>query len=171
KITQLITWREFLSLSGFKDVYQLDIALRTNIGGLRKELENKKDAAILQHISELHDLWVPSEGNFQDTLNQDMLTSLQEQGYHYMYIGDEWGFERKLSYIQDTIDGKDDTLLTWGAQRNWYTNHNEILYTTHWDSHFTLLCSNKKTVENILAKHPFEGFYCDEKTEIYWSTK
>ena len=64
---------------------------------------------------------------------------------------------------------KDDIVLEWGGRENWYTNKNEILYTSHWDSHFTLLCSDKKTIESILSKHPFEGFYCDIKTEIYWS--
>ncbi|WP_235524153.1 DUF2711 family protein [Pedobacter sp. Hv1] len=170
KITQVMAWKDFQSLAGFKNINQLDIALRTYIGGLRTEYKNKKDADILEQASNLHDLWIPSEGNFQDTLDKEMLKSLQEQGHQYMYIGDEWGFERKLCYIQDALEGKADMLLTWGPEKNWYTSHNEILYTTHWDSHFTLLCSNKNTVENILAKHPFEGFYCDEKTDIYWST-
>ncbi|NRF41408.1 DUF2711 family protein [Pedobacter foliorum] len=171
KIIQVTTWKDFQSLAGFENINQLDVALRTNVGGLRIEYENKKDADILRQASELHNLWIPSEGNFQDTLDKEMLRSLQGQGHQYMYIGDEWGFERKLSYIQDVVDGKDDTLLTWGPQKNWYTTHNEILYATHWDSHFTLLCSNKNTVENILFNHRFEGFYCDEKIDIYWSTK
>lgn len=171
KITQVMTWKEIQMLAGFKDINQLDIALRTSIGGLRREYENKKDADILSQLAELHDFWFPSEGNFQDTLKNKMLKSLQDQGHHYMYMGDEWGFERKRSYIQEVIDGKDNTLLEYGPEMNWYTTNNEILYTTHWDSHFTLLCSDKNTVENILAKHPFEGFYCNEKTDIYWSTK
>jgi hypothetical protein len=67
------------------------------------------------------------------------------------------------------IQGKDEVTLEWGGHKAWYTNHNEILYATHWDSHFTMLCSDRKTVDSILAKHPFEGFFCDERTEIYWS--
>ena len=170
KISQVITWKEFMPLAGFADIKQLDIALRTSILGLREEYENKEYSDRLHNASELNDIWIPSEGLFQDSLEHEILKSLQEFGHHYIFVADEWGYERKLVFIQDMIDGKDNTILTWGAQRNWYTNSNEILYTTHWDSHFTMLCSDKKTVERILATHPFEGFYCDETTEIYWST-
>jgi len=169
-ISQLVTWKEFMALAEFENINQLDIALRTSIFGLNKRCENKEYADRLVRASELNDIWIPSEGNFQDTLEKEMLKSLQELGHHYVFVADEWGYERKLVFIQDMIDGKDNTILTWGAQRNWYTNHNEILYTTHWDSHFTMLCSDRNTVESIVVKHGFEGFYCDANTEIYWST-
>ena len=26
----------------------------------------------------------------------------------------------------------------------------------------------KKAIESILSFHKFEGFYCSEKTEVYW---
>jgi len=169
KIIQTIGWNDMLEFSGFKDIKQLDIALRNSILGLNERWKNTKDAEHLQKICETYDLWAPSEGYFPDTLRADMLNSLKEQGHNYMFIADEYGFERKLEYIQDAIEGKDDISLQWGPQRNWYTTRNEILYTTHWDSHFTLLCSDRKTIESILNKHEFEGFFCDEHTEIYWS--
>jgi hypothetical protein len=170
-VTQVVSWKEFvaLALAGFRDINQLDVALRNSIGGLIKKWDNQEDVQTLQQTCEIHSLWIPSEGRFQDTLKRDMLISLQEQGHHYMFIGDEFGFERKFIYIQDLIEGKDDVTLTYGCHNAWYTNHNEILFASHWDSHFTMLCSDRKTVDSILAKYPFEGFFCDEKTEIYWS--
>lgn len=168
-IMRIVTWHEFLSLAGFKDINQLDIALRNVIRGLVKKWEHEQDVETLKRTCNIHNLMIPSEGEFQLAYQKQMLGSLQELGHHYMFVSDEFGFERKVVYIQDFIDGKDEVKLEYGGHHSWYTNHNEILYTSHWDSHFTMLCSDRKAVERILAKHPFEGFYCDEFTEIYWS--
>lgn len=170
KVTQIVTWKEFIHLAKFRDINQLDVALRSSIGGLKAEFENKDNAQMLKNTCELHNLWAPSEGLFQDTLRIDMLESLKELGHQYLFVADPSGTERKLDYIPTMLEGKDEVVLTWGGfGNNWYTNHNEIFYTTHWDSHYTMLCSDRMTIEAILAKHPFEGFYCDERTEIYWS--
>jgi len=85
-----------------------------------------------------------------------------------MFVADEFGFERKLHYVQDVIDKNGEVELA-TAHENWYTPKNEILYTAHWDSFYTMLCSDKKTVESIVERYKFEGFYCNEKTKIYWS--
>lgn len=170
-VTNSITWREFLSMSKFEDINRLDIALRNNIGGLVDKWANKSDVDVLRQTCDLHNLQMPSEGVFQEALRIDMLMSLQEEGHPYIFVADEFGFERKLDYISEMIEKRDEVTLTWGAPRNWYTNRNEILYTTHWDSHFTLLCSDTATIKRILAKHHFEGFYCNNTTEIYWSLK
>jgi len=169
KIVEVVTWNEFISLAGFRDINQLDIALRNLIGGLVSKWENEEDVEQLKRTCELHNLKIPSEGEFQEALEHAMLTGLQEQGHNYMFIGDEFGFERKVIFMQDLIEGKDEVKLTYGGHEVWYTNKNEILYTSHWDSHFTMLCSDRSTVENILYNHPFEGFYCNEHTQIYWS--
>ncbi|WP_374950258.1 DUF2711 family protein [Mucilaginibacter sp.] len=163
EVIRFVSWQEMLNLTQFKNLNQLDIALRTRIGGLRKEHENKVDAEILLNTCNNNNISEPSEGQFQGSLQTEMLKSLLELGYNYMFVADEFGFERKLSYVQEYLNGQDDTVLKWGSERNWYTNNNEIFYTTHWDSHFTMLCSDKKTIESILSKHSFEGFYCNER--------
>jgi len=168
---EFVTWKNVAQLAGFKDINQLDIALRNSILGLKAKWKNKADVDTLKHTCKMHNLWMPSEGEFQDILISDILVSLQEQGHDYMFIADEHGLERKVAYIQDVIENKDKVELTYAGHENWYTNKHEILYTTHWDSFFTLLCSDRSTIEDILAKHNFEGFYCDRTTEIYWSLR
>ncbi len=49
-----------------------------------------------------------------------------------------------------------------------YTEDYQLLFATHWDSHCTFLCSSKKIIDQILEIHPFEGFFCTPKTEVYW---
>lgn len=171
KVDKQVTWKQFIELAGFNNINKLDIALRNYIRGLNTTWENEADVNILKSTCETHKLRIPCEGRFQDILEHDMLVSLQEQGHDYVFVADEHGFERKVIYIQDLIEKKDKVEFSYAGHENWYTNKHEILYTTHWDSHFTLLCSARETIKTILDKHPFEGFYCDSKTEIYWSLK
>lgn len=166
QLVQGISWNEVISLCGFKDIGHLDIALRNMIGGLNKKYHNDADKAKLDQICKLNNLIIPPEGNFSELLLDNMLSAAMEMGHEWIYIGDEFGWERKLEYIQDIINNKVKVNF---HHESWYTTKNEILYTTHWDSHFTLLCSDKETVGKILSHYPFEGFYCNEETEVYWS--
>lgn len=166
QITDKISWNEIISLCGFNDIKQVDIALRNMIGGLNKMHHNHEEQLKLDHVCEENDLVIPPEGNFSDLLIDNMLNALLDLGHEWVYIGDEFGWERKLEYIRDIIDNKVQVNF---HHESWYTPKNEILYTTHWDSHFTFLCADKETIEKILTKYPFEGFYCNEGTEVYWS--
>ncbi|WP_216875301.1 hypothetical protein [Virgibacillus pantothenticus] len=38
-------------------------------------------------------------------------------------------------------------------------HHNELLVTTYWDSHYSMLCSTKETSEAVRASSHLEGFY------------
>ena len=163
-----VSWNEITSLCGFSDIKQIDIALRNMIGGLNKIHHNDKEQTKLDHVCELNNFIIPPEGNFSELLVDSMLHALTDLGHEWVYIGDEFGWERKLEYIQDIIDNKVQANF---HHESWYTVKNEILYTTHWDSHFTFLCSDKETIEKILSQHPFEGFYCNEETEVYWSLR
>lgn len=166
KFTKKVSWTEILKLSDFKDIHQLDIALRTMIGGLNDRNENKQDADKLTTILSDHQMIMPGEGLFSDSLIDDMLKAAQSVGHEWIFIGDEFGHERKLEFSHDIIDNK---LNEDYYRKNWYTPQNEILFTTHWDSHFTLLCSDQATVKTIIDKYSFEGFYCKPYTQVYWS--
>ena len=168
KHTEKLNWKEFIEISGLGNIKRLDVALRTSIGGLKKQYENKEDAKILEETSNKSKLIAPTEGYFHELLIDDMMSALQHLGHDWIFIGDEFGQERKLEYIQDIIDNK---ITPEDDMRNWYTHKNEVLYSTHWDSHFTLLCSDRQTINKILDKYPFEGFFCEKDTEIYWSVK
>lgn len=166
--TQKVSWAEFVKISGIGDLNNLDIALRNSTLGLNKQHKNEYDLSLLNEALELNNLISPTEGMFSVFLEDDMLNALIELGHEWIYIGDEFGFERKMEFIQDVIENKNTTHY---AHETWYTTMNEVLFATDWDSHFTFLCSDRQTVEKILEKHPFEGFYCAPETELYWSIR
>ena len=55
-----------------------------------------------------------------------------------MWVADEFGTERKLTWIEDLIEK--DLVPSHGCV---FTHDHSLLITTHWDSHCSLLCSSK----------------------------
>lgn len=162
----LVTWSEFLELSGLGDFNQLDIGLRTLILGLNKQFANENLAKVIKTTCELNKLVTPVEGCFPELLTNKFLEAIKNEGYEWIWVGDEFCTERKLVYIDDLVNDNNP----FGAQHlNLFTHDNNILFTTHWDSHFSMVCSGRKTIDRIVTFCNLEGFYCSDQTEIYWS--
>jgi len=162
----LITWENFLEKSNIESYKSLDIALRTSIGGLNK---NYADDFLLKKLNETLEnfkIHEPNEGFFEDSLIDSIMNSFVSLGHDELYIGNEWGNEKKLVAVNDILTNKIEIGTT---AKNLYSKTNNLLYTVHWDSHFTMLCSSLDNVKKIVSKYNFEGFYCDSKTDIYWS--
>ncbi len=158
------SWANFLSLSEIDSIRTLDIGLRTKILGLQKQYENLDTAAKIDRTLDSNNLIAPSEGIFPEIVFDKWLTALTALGHKWVWLGDEHCTERKLHFIQDLIAQEDLP-----NNRNMFTHMNEILFSVHWDSHFTLICGAKSDIKKIIAAAQLEGFYCTEKTEIYWS--
>lgn len=165
KYCEKVTWEQFLILAGIGSYKQLDIGLRTRILGLKKEYQNLYAAALIEKTCMKNLIVEPSEGLFPEFIMDDLLNGIKTVGHEWIWCGDEFCTERKLVYIDDLMH--DNNLLEQG--KNLFTHDNSILITTHWDSHFSLLCSDKCTVEQLVNLCGLEGFYCNDKTEIYWS--
>jgi hypothetical protein len=160
-----VTWKQFLTLSGIESYKQLDIGLRTNILGLKEEYQDINSGRLIEKTCREKFIAVPNEGLFPEFIMNDLLRIIKIIGHEWLWFGDEFCTERKLEYIDDLIN--DNNMLNQG--KNLFTHDNSILIATHWDSHFSLLCSDKYTVEQLVNSCELEGFYCNEKTEIYWS--
>ena len=104
---------------------------------------------------------------FSDLLHDRILQSIQHLGYEWVWVGDEFDTERKLYWIDD-LKGQ-GTGPTTRHHCNVFTPDKQLLWTTHWDSHFSFLCSSKRNLATIEDACHFEGFYCTPSTEVYWS--
>lgn len=162
---EMVTWKQFLSLSGIENFKQLDIGLRTNILGLREEHEDLETAALIETAILKNSIAPPNEGQFPEFVMNNILKEITNLGHNWIWVGDEFCSKRKLEYITDLIT--DNNKLDDG--KNLFTHDNSILITTHWDSHFSLLCSDRQTLKHLVTTCNLEGFYCTEATEIYWS--
>ena len=158
-----ITWHEILSLTGLDSISQIDVALRTMIGGINTRVQNKYwEQEILKLYEEQNIINPCDDGYVSPFLENQLLGSLQEIGYEFLLTVDEHGVNEpkkmKIDYLieNDRLDSCN------------YTEDQQLLFATHWDSHCTFLCSSKKIMDQILEIHSFEGFFCTPKTEVYW---
>lgn len=165
KNCESVAWKQFLTLAGIDDYKQLDISLRTSISGLKEEYQDARTAELIHETCIKNGMSAPSEGSFPDIIMNDLLEAFKTLGHEWLWFGDEFCTERKLVYIDELI--RDNDMLDQG--KNLFTHDNGILITTHWDSHFSFLCSDKETVEQLVRLSGLEGFYCNEHTKIYWS--
>lgn len=166
---EMVTWKEFVTLAGLNSFRQLDIGLRTNILGLKKEYQDLQSAKLVQETCEKEKIVQPAEGLFPEFIMNNLLESIKTIGHEWIWHGDEFCTERTLEYIDDFINNNNMLDDLKNGKRNLFTHDNNILITTHWDSHFSLLCSDKETVEQLVKSSGLEGFYCSEETEMYWS--
>jgi hypothetical protein len=163
-----VRWSEVQRLLGLPSLAAIDIALRTNIGGLKQGLADQSLADQLNEGLIRHRLHHPSEGGFPELNLDAVLSFVQSLGHQWVWGGDELCTERKLHWIDD--------LKPSGAKRevfhrSLFTPDKSVLWTVHWDSHFSLFCSTRENVERI-SRHPdLEGFVCGPTTEIYWSVR
>ena len=159
-----VSWGEIVSLTDLPDINAVDVGLRTGIGGLKSEYANKEFSASIDRLEETTNIVRPDEGEIPALLQNRVFTALQKIGQDWLWIGDEFGMERKLEWIDDL---KGEYQLP--SHGNLFTPDKCILLTTHWDSHFSFLCSSLRTIEAILEIDRLEGFFCDRSTEVYWS--
>nr|WP_315480047.1 DUF2711 family protein [uncultured Rhodoferax sp.] len=163
-----VFWSEVQRVTGFRSISEVDIALRTQIGGLREEFANKSLATRLRFGCEQAGIVEPSEGTFSDLSHNSVLSFIQEQGYEWVWVGDEFCTERKLHWIDEL---KEPTSKTTEGHCSLFTPDKSILWTTHWDSHFSFFCGTKETIEKLASDQRFEGFECLPDTEVYWSLR
>lgn len=164
KHCEAISWSTIIKELNLSGIKQLDKVLRLSILGLGKKHEDPDLLNLFNNYLDKNKIISPSEGVISDFICDPILSSLLDFGHKWVWIGDEFCTSRKLHYIEDLIN--DDDAI---SESNFFTYDNEILVSTHWDSHFTLLCGDKDYLEKTVTKYNLEGFYCNDLTEIYWS--
>jgi Protein of unknown function (DUF2711) len=161
-----VSWSDVAQLAQLPSIGAVDIGLRTGIGGLREEFQSRDFAAAIDSLKETQGILTPSEGCFSDLLHDKILQSVQGLGYEWLWIGDEFCTERKLRWIDDL---KDQSHGLVNGRFNVFTPDKQLLWTTHWDSHFSFLCSSHEKLAAIQNTSGLEGFFCTPSTKVYWS--
>ena len=122
-----VPWSEISKRTGLPSIAAVDIGLRTQIGGLRKDLQNKNYLAAIEALFEIEGIVPPTEGNFPELLHDNVLGSIQALGYEWLWIGDEFDTERKLRWIED-IKNQEDGLSH--GRFNVFTPDKQLLWTS-----------------------------------------
>jgi Protein of unknown function (DUF2711) len=160
-----VSWAEVMLKTELPSLAAVDVGLRTTIRGLKEEFSNQKYADKIEALAESDRIIQPDEGRFSDLMHDRTLSAIQSLGYEWVWVGDDLGTERKLHWIDDLKN--QDRKVT--SHCNVFTPDKLLLWTTHWDSHCSFLCSSRHNLEAINATYKFEGFFCTPTTEVYWS--
>jgi len=163
-----VSWAEVARRSGLASLEAVDIGLRTIISGLKEEFSNREYADRIEALYHAEDILPPPEGFLSDLLHDSILRSIQGLGYEWVWVGDEFCTERKLYWIDD-LKGVDSGPTRMRIRCNVFTPDKQLMWTTHWDSHFSFLCSSHSNLVAIRDDSHLKGFFCLPSTQVYWS--
>lgn len=161
-----VRWSDVVNLAGLSSYAEVDQALKTYTQSLRSEFANETNAERLRNLFDQSVVMPPDRGEFSPFLWRTVMSKFQELGHDWVWVGDEFCSERKLEWIED--------VATHGPKQchaNLFAPDKSILWTSHWDSHFTLLCGSQSDLQRFSNEDLLEGFFCSPSTEIYWSTQ
>ncbi len=162
---EAVSWRSAAAMAGMTSFRAVDVGLRTLGGGLSKERHRLDYAEQLEAMMEVSRTVQPVQGRHADMLQVRVLDIFHELGYEWVWVGDELCTERKLHWIDDLRRESKSSLV--GAC-NVFSPDRAMLWTTHWDSHWALLCSDNTRLSRAQVADRLEGFYCNEETDVYW---
>jgi hypothetical protein len=163
-----VSWETIRRSAGLPSIAAVDVALRTRILGLKAEFANVAYAERLEQVLDREGLIAPTEGEHPDLLHNAVLDLFAKLGHTWVWVGDEFCSERKLHWIEDL---KNETGKTIEGHCNVFSPDKTLLWTVHWDSHFSFLCGAGRTLEDGHVADRFEGFFCQAPTEVYWSVE
>lgn len=163
---QPVSWSEIMLLTGLPSIAAIDIGLRTMTHGLKAKYENQEFAKRIIETCDAQEIVMPDEGVHSDLLHNEVLGLFQELGHEWVWVGDEYCSERKLHWIEDL---KTEEKQTIGVHGNVLSPDKSLLWTVHWDSHFSFICSTQDNLDRVKIAERLEGFFCGPDTEVYWS--
>jgi len=163
-----VSWELVRQEAGIPTISGLDIALRTSIAGLRQEVSNAGCAKRLRNTLDKLGLVQPVEGEHPALLVDAVLGLFHDLGHRWVWIGDEFCSQRKLYWIDALLQG-DATEIS--GHCNVFTADKSLLWTVHWDCHFTFLCGDRAVLEGARVAESLEGFFCGPESEVYWSVR
>ncbi|MXO66337.1 DUF2711 family protein [Altericroceibacterium endophyticum] len=166
-----IRWQTICQQLNLPDHRALDRALRTNILGLRRDLEDRAAVERLVTYCRQERIFLPTEGYFQPTMEADLVSLFQRAGLSEVIVGDEFGEDEIVVSLTTLADCSSwetrDDLPKWGARRL-IAPDRSLLAWVHWDSFYTAVFGTQERMRDIQIGESFEGFWCSEETTTFW---
>lgn len=164
---ETVSWEEVRNGAKFNDHAEIYKALKTSIGSYRKVFERVDLYEKLMAFTEKSAIYHPSEGNFEVLSKIEIYKALKRSGKHEIVVVDEFYESEKqldlsavgLKEFVEKIEYKDYYI---------YAKDKSVLFTIEWDSFFYLICSAKKTIDEILRESKIEGFFCTNENKHAW---
>jgi hypothetical protein len=164
---EAVSWAKVQQLSEVASLQEIDWALKTSIGAVSKKYAREDLSTKLIAALQSNRLYPPVEGRIPELSQNTMLSFIQSLGHQWVWLGDELCTERKLHWIDDL---KPPAATAEFGLSSVFTPDKSLLWTVHWDSHFSLFCSTRENVDRLSRWPGLEGFPCTQDTEVFWSS-
>lgn len=165
---EIVSWKEVKTGASFNDYAEIYKALKTSIGSYRKVFERVDLRDKLNEFTEKEKIFHPSEGNFEVLSKIEIYNALKRLGKNEIIVVDEF-YENEKELNLDLIRLKEFVEQIEHKDYYIYSKDKSLLFTIEWDSFFYLICSDKKTIDEILQNSMIEGFFCSNETKHAWA--
>ncbi|MEJ7828409.1 MAG: DUF2711 family protein [Segetibacter sp.] len=162
-----VSWREIKEGSGLDSYCDINKALKTSIGGYREAFKRPDLIKRVSEFTTAKQIYYPSEGNFGILPKKEIFKAFHLLSKTELVIQDEF-CQNKKDLNLATLTEKEFVKAVNFKDYFIYDRQKELLFAIDWDDFFFLICSNKKNVGKIISTLAFEGFYCDNNTQICW---
>jgi hypothetical protein len=167
KIGKTITWATLIKGAGLADYSELNKALRTSIGAVRKIFQRPELTEKLNKFSDSQNIWHPTEGGFDTLSKVAIYKTFKLLGKNQIIVTDEFYETTSILELDNLSDFEFSEKVSF-KDYYVYSVDKEVLFTIEWDSFFFLIATDLKKMQQIIEENLFEGFLCNDKTQHEW---
>ena len=165
-----LRWSEAGEAAGFNDPCDLNRALLSSIGALKREYEDSAGAERLSQYCSEQKIFMPTEGRFQSSMESLIVEVFQHAGYDQVEFADEFDEASSTIAVEKLRSEEPWSSITGFPVRagRIFTADRTLLAVVDWDSFFTLICGKAERLEHVALAELFEGFWCGLGTTHQW---
>lgn len=166
--TEKINWDQIIKNSEIKNFKDLNKALMTSIGALKKELEEHIILETLQNFAKRDEILIPSEGSFDVHSKIGIYNCLFENNISQINVIEEFHESQKK------IDLSNISIIEFIEKINFkdyyiFSEDKQILFSIDWDYFFFFIGINSQTISKESIEKNFNGFWANIETTHLWT--
>jgi Protein of unknown function (DUF2711) len=164
KYGQPVYWRTIMQDINCQDLRKFYIGMRTSIGALRKEYEDKETAKLISEYTDQVDIYHPNEGMIEPLIVEAISQYVsQGQSEKILYLP-EFKKEPEEFSSKSLIQNCDERFL----RGSFFDVNVTRLVTVDWDDFFTVFYGSSELINSLQEHQILEGFFCDCETGHNW---
>lgn len=162
-----VKWETIINQAKLKDASELNKALGTSIGALRKVFKKPELCEKLSSYTTENSIWHPTENYFDIFSKKAIYETFKLFNKNEIEIIDEF-YENKILINLNELTEYEFIEKVDFNDYYIYSLDKEILFTIAFDSFYFLIATDKNKMEIIISENLFEGFLSNSETSDDW---